>query len=80
MMLAKAQAVISSDPEILGGSPVFAGTRVPIDTLIAHLKAGETIDTFIEDFPTVSRDQVNAYLDLAASLTIENGGNAHSSR
>ena len=77
-MIAKKHQVIVSDPEILGGTPVFAGTRVPIDTLLAHLKAGDTIDTFLEDFPSVSRAQVEDLLDLTAELITENGRNAHS--
>jgi len=50
--------VITSDPEILGGTPVFEGTRVPLQTLIDYLQAGDSIDTFLEDFPTIKRDQV----------------------
>jgi uncharacterized protein (DUF433 family) len=75
-MIANAQKVVSSNPAILGGALVFAGTRVPVDTLVAHLKAGDTIETFLDDFPTVSRTQVEAYLDLATELIMENGGSA----
>jgi uncharacterized protein (DUF433 family) len=50
--------VITSDPEILGGTPVFEGTRVPLQTLIDYLQAGDSIDSFLEDFPTIKRDQV----------------------
>jgi uncharacterized protein (DUF433 family) len=60
--------VITRDPDVLGGTPVFAGTRVPIDSLLAHLKAGDTLDTFLEDFPTVSRAQAEAAIDLATEL------------
>lgn len=49
----------------MGGTPVFAGTRVPIQTLIDYLKAGETIDDFLEGFPTVSRQQVIEFLQEA---------------
>jgi uncharacterized protein (DUF433 family) len=63
-------SVISRSPDILGGTPVFTGTRVPVQTLVDYLKAGETIDDFLDGFPTVSRDQVLAVLDLAReSLT-----------
>jgi uncharacterized protein (DUF433 family) len=60
--------LVTRDPDILGGTPVFAGTRVPIDTLMAHLKAGDSLETFLEDFPSVSRQQAEAALDLAAEL------------
>jgi uncharacterized protein (DUF433 family) len=79
-MIAKKNQVVVSDPEVLGGTPVFAGTRVPVDTLFAHVKAGDTIDTFLEDFPSVSRAQIEALLDLTAELMVENGRNAHSAR
>ena len=55
---------IACDPEVLGGTPVFAGTRVPVDSLLAHIKAGDTLDTFLEDFPTVSRTHAEATIDL----------------
>ena len=62
--------LIVSDPEILGGTPVFAGTRVPIKNLTDCLEAGDSIDDFIEDFPSVSRAQVVAFLQEArAQLT-----------
>ncbi len=56
-------SVISISPDVMGGTPVFAGTRVPIQTLLDYLKGGETIDDFLEGFPTVTRDQVLAVLD-----------------
>ena len=49
---------ITVDPEILGGTPVFRGTRVPVDALLNNLEAGVSIDEFLENFPTVSREQV----------------------
>ena len=55
-------SVITTSREILGGMPVFAGTRVPAQTLIDYLEGGETIDDFLEGFPTVTRDQVIAFL------------------
>jgi uncharacterized protein (DUF433 family) len=55
----------TSSPDILGGTPVFAGTRVPVQTLIEYLEGGETIDDFLQGFPTVARDQVIAFLEEA---------------
>ena len=49
---------ITIDPEILGGTPVFRGTRVPVDALLNNLEAGVSIDEFLENFPTVSREQI----------------------
>ena len=58
-------ALVISDPDILGGTPVFAGTRVPVQALVDHLEAGETIDDFLEGFPTVGRRQVTDFLKQA---------------
>ena len=55
--------LITSSPEVLGGTPVFAGTRVPVETLIAYLEAGETIDDFLEGFPTATREQVISFIE-----------------
>ena len=57
--------LISSSPERLGGAPVFAGTRVPVQTLIEYLEAGHPLDQFLEDFPSVTRDHAVAVLELA---------------
>lgn len=57
--------VITSSKDIMGGTPVFAGTRVPTQTLIDFLKAGDTIDDFLEGFPTVKREQVIEFLQEA---------------
>ena len=57
--------VVSSSKQVMGGTPVFAGTRVPIETLIDYLKAGETIDEFLKGFPTVSREQIIEFLNQA---------------
>lgn len=62
--------VVSRDPEVLGGAPVFAGTRVPVDSLLMHLKAGDSLDTFLDDFPTVSRAQAEAAIELATDLIL----------
>lgn len=58
---------ITMDPEIMGGTPVFAGTRVPVRVLFEHLEAGDSLDTFLEDFPTVSRELAVAVLEEARS-------------
>ena len=58
-------SVVSINPKILGGTPVFAGTRVPVESLFDYLKHGRTIDYFLEQFPTVTRDQVERLLDQA---------------
>jgi uncharacterized protein (DUF433 family) len=61
--------VISRSPEILGGTPVFLGTRVPVQTLIDYLEEGRSLDEFLEDFPTVSRQQTTEALeDLKKAL------------
>ncbi|MCC6452126.1 MAG: DUF433 domain-containing protein [Acidobacteria bacterium] len=57
--------VVTSSKEIMGGTPVFAGTRVPIETLIDFLKNGDSIDDFLDGFPTVRREQVIEFLDEA---------------
>jgi uncharacterized protein (DUF433 family) len=57
--------IITASPDILGGTPVFAGTRVPVQTFIEYIKAGESIDSFLEGFPTVQREQLLALLDDA---------------
>lgn len=56
---------IESDPDILSGVAVFAGTRVPVRILIEHVEAGDRLDEFLEDYPSVSRDQALAMLDRA---------------
>ena len=60
--------LISIDPEVLGGQTVFKGTRVPIETLFDHLESGSSSDLFLEDFPTVSKDQAIAVLEIANKL------------
>jgi uncharacterized protein (DUF433 family) len=58
------EQVISSDPEIMSGTLVFAGTRVPVKILIQHLTAGDTLDDFLDDFPSVTREQAVAFLEI----------------
>ncbi len=62
--------IISVSPEIMSGTPVFAGTRVPVQTLLDYLKAGETIDDFLDGFPTVTREQVIALLEEAGKQLV----------
>jgi uncharacterized protein (DUF433 family) len=57
--------VISCNPEVMGGTPVFAGTRVPVQTLLDYLEAGDTIDEFLEGFPSVSREHAIEFLEQA---------------
>jgi uncharacterized protein (DUF433 family) len=59
------EPIITSSPDVMGGTPVFKGTRVPVQTLLDYLKAGESIDDFLEGFTTVSRGQVIAFLEEA---------------
>lgn len=66
----KTDSVVRMDPEIMGGEPCFAGTRVPARTLIDYLEGGDTIDQFLEDFPTVSRKQAVTLLEEASELLI----------
>ena len=62
--------LIIIDPDILSGIPVFRGTRVPVQNLIDYLTTGETIDAFLDDFPTVKREQIIRFLELAGGLVI----------
>lgn len=57
--------ILNSDPEVLGGERVFAGTRVPVRNLLDYLAGGETLSQFLEDFPSVSREQAQGALELA---------------
>ena len=61
-------SVVHSDPDILGGTPVFVGTRVPMKTLLDYLEAGDSLDQFLDHFPSVSRSQAIALLKLANKI------------
>jgi len=63
------QRVVHSDPEILGGTPVFVGTRVPVKTLYDYLEGGDSLDEFLDNFPSVTRDQAIAALELGRAMT-----------
>lgn len=62
--------IVHSDPDILGGTPVFVGTRVPIKTLVDYLKAGDSLDEFLDHFPSVKHEQAIAVLELAKEMLI----------
>ena len=62
------KAIISIDPEVLSGQPVFKGTRVPVESLFDHLEAGVSLDEFLDDFPTVTKEQAVAALEIANKL------------
>jgi uncharacterized protein (DUF433 family) len=64
------RGIITRDPEILGGEPVFAGTRVPVKSLFDHLEAGDSIGDFLEGFPSVKREQVLALLEESKAQAI----------
>ena len=68
--------LVQRSAAILGGTPVFAGTRVPIKTLIDYLEAGDCLEDFLEDFPTVTREQVIAALELAKEALLQDAGAA----
>lgn len=61
--------VVHSDPAILGGVPVFVGTRVPVKTLYDYLEAGDPLDDFLDDFPSVTREQAIAALEIGRDMT-----------
>lgn len=66
----KNSLIISVSPNVMSGTPVFAGTRVPVQTLLDYLKAGESIDDFLDGFPTVTREQVIALLEEAGKQLV----------
>ena len=67
-------SVIVSAQDVMGGTPVFAGTRVPIQTFIEYLEGGESLDDFLDGFPSVSRDQVIQLLEEAKTLMLAKAG------
>jgi len=69
MKLEELKDIVHSDPEIMGGTPVFVGTRVPLQNLVDYLKGGESIEDFLDAFPTVQREQVIAVIE-AGKLTV----------
>ena len=69
------KTLITVDPDILGGQPVFAGTRVPVESLFDHLEAGVSLDEFLDDFPTVTKAQATALLEAANRLLTAKNAN-----
>jgi uncharacterized protein (DUF433 family) len=63
--------IVCRDPDVMGGAPVFCGTRVPVQTLLDYLEAGDSIDQFLEGSPSVTREQVIAFLEEAKDRLIE---------
>lgn len=72
------KGIIQSDPEIMGGTPVFVGTRVPLQNLIDALEGGESIEDFLEGFPSVTRLQAIAVIEAGQLKMLEAVGYAHS--
>lgn len=68
------QKIVQIDPEIMSGTPCFAGTRVPVQTLIDYIEGGHPIEDFLDGFPSVSREQVTAFLDEARDLLVAQAG------
>ncbi|HYV19483.1 MAG TPA: DUF433 domain-containing protein [Verrucomicrobiae bacterium] len=65
-------SVVHSDPDILGGTPVFVGTRVPFQNLLDYLEGGESLDEFLDDFPSVTREQAVAALEEGKEAVLAN--------
>ncbi len=71
MKLEELKGIVHSDPEIMGGTPVFVGTRVPLQNLIDYLEGGESIEDFLDAFPTVRREQVIAVIEAGKLALLE---------
>ena len=71
MKLEELKGIVHSDPEIMGGTPVFVGTRVPLQNLIDSLEGGESIEDFLDAFPTVKREQVIAAIEAGKRTMLE---------
>jgi uncharacterized protein (DUF433 family) len=78
MTVDELKGIVHSDPEIMGGTPVFVDTRVPLQNLIDSLQGGESIDDFLDGFPSVKREQVIAVIEAAKLKMLETVGDAHS--
>jgi uncharacterized protein (DUF433 family) len=74
--VSQSNSIIHVDPEILSGTPVFVGTRVPAQALFDYLEGGETLDEFLQQFPSVSREQALAALDLARDSLLSSARSA----
>ena len=71
MKLEELKGIVHSDPEIMGGTPVFVGTRVPLQNLIDYLEGGESIEDFLNGFPTVKREQAIAVIEAGKLAVLE---------
>jgi len=71
MKLDGLKGIVHSDPEIMGGTPVFVGTRVPFQNLIDYLEGGESIEDFLDAFPTVKREQAIAVIEAGKRIILE---------
>ena len=65
-----ASRIVQRSSKVMGGTPVFAGTRVPIQTLLDYLEAGDRLDDFLDEFPTVTREKAVAFLELAKEAAV----------
>ncbi len=72
MAALRRDSVLHRDPNILGGTPVFVGTRVPVRILFEYLEAGDSLEIFLDQFPTVSREQAVAAIEMAREILTEN--------
>ena len=74
--MSQRRVAVHSDPEILGGTPVFVGTRVPVKALLDYLEGGHRLDDFLDDFPSVTREQVVAVLEEGIQLLMNSNARA----
>ena len=70
MVAVMSSSVVTTSPDVMSGAPVFPGTRVPVQTLLEYLEAGDSINEFLAGFPSVSRSQVVAFLERATTLAV----------
>lgn len=68
--LPRIEEIVSVDPDVVSGTPVFKGTRVPVRALLDHLEAGDPLDKFLADFPSVSREQAVRFIELAGEAVL----------
>lgn len=68
--MSNASQIVQRSSKVMGGTPVFAGTRVPIQTLLDYLEAGDRLDDFLDEFPTVTREKAVAFLELAKEAAV----------
>ena len=68
--MSNASQIVQRSSKVMGGTPIFAGTRVPIQTLLDYLEAGDLLDDFLDEFPTVTREKAVAFLELAKEAAV----------